>query len=356
LAGSARSNAIEEHGAWSVVSLNRSLSRDVASQLQIRNTASPVQVRFHLSDINEAKVFDYIRAHTYVRTRHVANANLLLINQLAANLDTSAQQSWRLLEYSLGSEFIDPLGQPYAVTPMVGLQQSDADWPHEDMLIRTGRDHGSLYCVTSVPEQYEFPFLAWLRSLDIAFTLTPDTLRSRVEIRVKTPPLDFTELAALKSTSRLDQHGRPRSVRQTQQSGPKLLSDNGRDPETRRYETRRRPIVPTPDIPSSARRTSTRVKRSPEELETLEEPGVLGVSVHRDLKVATVDPETPAARCGLQVGDRIIAIDNDYVETHAELVRRLKEGSSTGHRIRILVIRNGELQELTADVSGGRRA
>ena len=75
-------------------------------------------------------------------------------------------------------------------------------------------------------------------------------------------------------------------------------------------------------------------------METTANPGLPGVGIEE------IAPDSPAARAGLQPGDRITAIDGDPVTNPAELrnrVRLLREGGET----RLTITRDGASRDLT---------
>jgi serine protease Do len=78
-----------------------------------------------------------------------------------------------------------------------------------------------------------------------------------------------------------------------------------------------------------------------------------GLSVERGAIVRGVDPDTPAARAGVQVDDVIVAIDGDPVDSSADVLDRLLD-HSPGDDVTVTVVRGTETLELS--VTLGTRA
>jgi S1-C subfamily serine protease len=78
-------------------------------------------------------------------------------------------------------------------------------------------------------------------------------------------------------------------------------------------------------------------------LEDREEPGAV---------VKDVQPDTPAARAGLQAGDVIVRYQGQRVEGAAALARMVRE-TPAGRRVEIDVSRNGSVQKLSATLEKG---
>ena len=78
-------------------------------------------------------------------------------------------------------------------------------------------------------------------------------------------------------------------------------------------------------------------------LEDGEEPGAV---------VKDVQPETPAAKAGLQAGDVIVRYQGERVEGAAALARMVRE-TPAGRRVEMDVSRNGSVQKLSATLEKG---
>ena len=83
------------------------------------------------------------------------------------------------------------------------------------------------------------------------------------------------------------------------------------------------------------------------------EPGLLGVELaDRDdggsgALVAVVTPASPAAEAGLEVGDVVVAVDDQPINGSGGLVGVIRD-HSPGDKISIVVVRDGEEVTLTA--------
>ena len=78
-------------------------------------------------------------------------------------------------------------------------------------------------------------------------------------------------------------------------------------------------------------------------LEDREEPGAV---------VKEVQPDTPAAKAGLQAGDVIVRYQGERVEGAAALARMVRE-TPAGRRVEVEVQRNGSVQTLSATLESG---
>ncbi len=86
------------------------------------------------------------------------------------------------------------------------------------------------------------------------------------------------------------------------------------------------------------------------------QPGVLGVQVVAQgsgLQVTYIHPNSAAVRCGLRVGDQILAINQRRVFAPDDLVQQLHRAMGAGGGAQIEFVRGYTRQIATADVSGG---
>jgi membrane-associated protease RseP (regulator of RpoE activity) len=65
--------------------------------------------------------------------------------------------------------------------------------------------------------------------------------------------------------------------------------------------------------------------------------------------VSEVSPDTPAARCGIAVGDVITRVDGDPVESFWDVSRALR-GKKKGDKVEIEIVRDRAVKKLTATV------
>jgi serine protease Do len=86
---------------------------------------------------------------------------------------------------------------------------------------------------------------------------------------------------------------------------------------------------------------------------TPERATVEGLPVEAGAYVEAVEPDTPAARAGIQAGDVIVAIGGDAVESSDEVLDRLLD-HSPGDEVTVTVVRDAETLELP--VTLGTRA
>src|SRR4029077_16723673 len=88
-------------------------------------------------------------------------------------------------------------------------------------------------------------------------------------------------------------------------------------------------------------------------------PGPLAAGSRQRLKhdggllLLSVEPDAPASRAGLLIGDVIVAIDGQSVEGFAQLLDVLGAGDVVGKKLRLEVVRAG--QPVSVDVVIGER-
>jgi membrane-associated protease RseP (regulator of RpoE activity) len=78
-----------------------------------------------------------------------------------------------------------------------------------------------------------------------------------------------------------------------------------------------------------------------------------GVTSDRGVLVARVEPGSPAARAGVQVGDVLVRVGRQQVHTGNDVVQAL--GTHGGGALRIAVVRQGRIVRLDATLPGARR-
>lgn len=101
--------------------------------------------------------------------------NSHMLNHLPQQLGLPLERANRLARDILGAYPACPLGGEYR---LAGTEAKQV-WRS------TAWREGSLLDVHRVPDDYRFPFLHWLRGVDIRFTLSRDTLAENVTLSVK---------------------------------------------------------------------------------------------------------------------------------------------------------------------------
>ena len=327
-------------GEWSLVTASSRTTRDSADMLDVSEDDEAAQIHFQMRDVNQTKIAEYLRAHTFLRSRRAAATNMVLVNEIAFATHTPVGDVQRMIETCTGAELVNPMGGEFGVFPLsTGSQLSPPTLTVSDSL------GVSLYKATEIPQDYRFPFLDWMRNLDVRFALEnrTRTLRSAVSMTLKTPvQISFTELHAFNRTNRQSTGHLAGQIQQLPPHRSPFRVADGPQDRQRREPT---PVRPQP--------TETVGRSNGETIQ----PGVLGIYVRENTLVVTaVDKNSPAERCGIQIGDRIMKIGKIPVTNHPQLVRKLQTAVKPGTRITVTVKRGERFLILSADINGGRRA
>jgi putative serine protease PepD len=86
---------------------------------------------------------------------------------------------------------------------------------------------------------------------------------------------------------------------------------------------------------------------------TAERAAIDGLPVDQGAFVEAVQPDTPASRAGIEVGDIIVAIGDEPVESSQGVLERLLE-HSPGDRVSVTVVRGEDALDLS--ITLGTRA
>ena len=167
--------SIEDREAWTVMGRGAQIRESVLSRLSLEQVAIPAQMRLRMVDVNETAVAPYINGFTYLESRKVSAANAQLLNLLNQQLNVQPPVAQSEAERLLRARLVCPLGGEYQL-----LTESAVPY-----WTSSGWTTKSYYDLNKVPSDYRFPFLDWLRGLDVAFNLTPDTLLANVELEVR---------------------------------------------------------------------------------------------------------------------------------------------------------------------------
>jgi hypothetical protein len=176
--------SIEDREAWTVMGRRAQIRRSVLSRLALEQVAFPAQMRLRIVDVNETAVAPYINAFTYLESRKVSAANAQLLNLLNQQLNVRPHLAHTEVERLLRGRLVCPLGGEYQL-----LTESAAPY-----WISSAWATKSYYDLNKVPGDYRFPFLDWLRGLDLAFNLSPNTLSANVELEVRRNGIELADV------------------------------------------------------------------------------------------------------------------------------------------------------------------
>ena len=288
---------IEERDGLMVVSETEGLRDRIFAGIEQERVQHPSKIRLKMSALQGTQVEPYIQAFTYLDSRRVSAQNSRLLNEWTDWLRLPAEYSRGTVENLLNARILCPLGGDYASDDLEGrVHWSGTAW-----------GNSSVCEVTRIPDDWQFPFLHWLRGLDLHFDLDQDTLHAQVELKVRMN-LSQTHQEALVDLNTLEV-GR--------------LLGNVRDepfPESI--------FASTDDVLSNA--------------------WVLGVRVPREGRVMTVSAvhaNSPAAHAGIRVGDVIERINGEVPTSSADLIRLIGRTSQSG-KLDVSLRRQGRQQEM----------
>lgn len=171
-----RSNVTNRNG-WMVASTNKDIQHDTPDRLAQEWINEPTQVRLRMGSLSGSKVEPYIQAYTYHASRKVSGENSRFLNDFAGWLQLPTEESRDTLEGLLGARIHCPLGGEYTL-------ETIGEHPH---WVSTSWSEASLYSLSKAPESWKFPFLNWIRRLDLRFDLDRTTLRAQVDLLVHQP-------------------------------------------------------------------------------------------------------------------------------------------------------------------------
>ncbi len=158
--------------------LREFLLRDAETETADR----PAQLFMELRDVSAARVFPYINATTYLSSRRASASDAAMVNHITDMLCADDPQRARTeIEQALGATLACPIGGDYRLAE---TRNRTSYW------ISTSWQKPSAELEESVPADYEFPFLAWLKSMQLECSLTRTTLHSRLDLKVRTPELN----------------------------------------------------------------------------------------------------------------------------------------------------------------------
>ncbi len=171
----AKAEAIETQENWTIMSPRNDLRKKIVNLATVQPKTGKSQVRFRMMDIQRSQAYEYINAYTYMEMHKVSAANAALLNYVSQQLPLSVEQAPDLIEQVCGVKLVCPLGREYRMADRTGYRYWTAQ----------ADDGGSYFEIAAVPEDYSFPFLSWLRGMELEFNLAADTLTSKVRLTTK---------------------------------------------------------------------------------------------------------------------------------------------------------------------------
>ena len=162
---------------WAALALNKKMLKFLADKLKVVNTARAAQLRVRLQGLSETHLGDFLRAVAYSHSRRISAGNARFLHQLMQQFQLEPDQAQKVAEQRLLHATLHcPLGGEYKqrVTDSGAVFFTGTGW--------TTR---SAYAIRDVPAKYRFEFLDWLQRLDIEFSLSRDTLSTRIALDIQ---------------------------------------------------------------------------------------------------------------------------------------------------------------------------
>lgn len=173
-------SALDKYGQTgndaTVLAHDRKLGSEILQRHPAEDTPRPAQLFMQLRDVKNSRVYDYLRAWTFISSRRMSASDAAIINRTSDMLQREPKELRDDLERILNAAIVCPTGGTY--------QFQDATL-RSGYLVSSGWGATSVKTETAVPENYEFPFFAWLRGLSLECTLDTNSLHSRLELEVQ---------------------------------------------------------------------------------------------------------------------------------------------------------------------------
>ncbi len=186
----AKLGALDEDGQWSIYGGSSELRRDVRTSLATQYYPKPSQLLFRAGGVDGAMIAPYLNAYSYCQSRNQSAAIASWLNQWSIGLRSQPMDFRENIEQALQGELMCPLGGQFTLDEQSQAWTS-SKWEKDSLALE---DH--------VPEDYRFPFLRWLKEVELRFNLSPTSLNTDVAIQVARPNRGGSPPLELKQFSR----------------------------------------------------------------------------------------------------------------------------------------------------------
>jgi hypothetical protein len=168
----ARLTAVYEDDQWSIYGGSPQLRLEVRESLVIQNVEEPTQLLMRVAGVEQAEIAPYLNAYSFCKSRKLSAAVASWLHRWSSGLRTDPNVFRKSVEQALQGELECPLGGEFT------LANNSTTWTSSKW------EEDSLALVDQVPEDYHFPFLQLLKSVDLRFNLTMSSLNSDVILEV----------------------------------------------------------------------------------------------------------------------------------------------------------------------------
>ncbi|MCL1875381.1 MAG: hypothetical protein FWF87_03880 [Synergistaceae bacterium] len=158
-------------GSYRVIGSGRSLLEAVTPEIRVEKTEHPSQVSLNLGDFSNTYIGNCLRAEAYTRDRRTSAGNALLLHAYQQQLQPSDLNG--AIKAIQNQSLICPLGGTYVPAEQPGRWKSTA-WTDE-----------TLYQTNNLPDNYSQTIIDEMKALRLEFSIDPDTIKTRLEIKTK---------------------------------------------------------------------------------------------------------------------------------------------------------------------------
>ncbi len=158
-----------------LLSFKPEVIEQVLPQIELIPAERPAQIRLRVDNLSDKKIAEVVNAFGYMRARDTSVAASRLMNTLANQLHVPRFECRELAERLVDGKFVCPLGGEYQLyAPDLGLEVwSSSAFPKKNRFL-----------LTEVPDDFYLPLLTWFRGFQGDLTLTDESLKSHLEIRM----------------------------------------------------------------------------------------------------------------------------------------------------------------------------
>lgn len=168
---------LRKFGNFVAVSKDKAILETVTPQLTLEAAVRPAQLRLRVADLTSSQWSRLLTAQGYERARRTSAANVHFFHALMRDLHVDAAAGLVTAERILAAKPTCPLGGRYDLNE---FGPGPVHW--HSLAALSGRFPDA---ESSIPEKYRVPFLAWLRGLDLEFSIDRTTLSTHIELELQ---------------------------------------------------------------------------------------------------------------------------------------------------------------------------
>jgi len=171
---------------FTLLSFHPEILAQASEQLRFEKAPRPAQVWIHADDLSQSQLARLINAYGYRQARQVEMGNARFLNTLSEQLHVPREAALETAERLLDAKFVSPLGGRYELRERPDGMKA---WAASAVVDRPA---------DQVPEDYQFPALAWLRGMDLELAAKDGAVSAHVEatmsVETRPPAFQFPNL------------------------------------------------------------------------------------------------------------------------------------------------------------------